>query len=76
MDDVWCLVGPEIDFCFDEGNFICQLFPEGYRFIRPSGPSQDYRIIRIDAEEDHLSRISHYIAFVELEDNFKKLPVQ
>ena len=66
-DDGWCLSG-EIDFCFDNFNFICQPFPEGYSFGRSTGPAIQMKIIRFDAQEDEHCRISHYSAYVEYRD--------
>ena len=73
---MWCLVGPDINQCFTAGNFACQEFPTGFSFVKSTGPSQDYEILKIDVEIDDCGRISHYVASVELDDKSKRLPIQ
>lgn len=46
-------------------NFVCAQFPEGYSFIRSTGPSSNHKILKIDEKLDAECRISHYSIHIE-----------
>lgn len=64
----WCLVHATLTHCFVGSNFTCQQFPNGYKFLKYTGPPIDYRIISMDIQEDDMGRIHHYSAYIELND--------
>ena len=68
QDSEWCMEINGQEFCFDNFNFMCSEFPDGYSFIRSTGPEVNYKILKIDAKEDHLCKISHYSVFAEFYD--------
>jgi hypothetical protein len=59
VDDQWCLTG-EVEHCFVGDSFCSEEFPEGYSFLRISGPPAYLKIVAIDEQIDHLGRISFY----------------
>jgi hypothetical protein len=65
--DTWC-IGGEVEHCFNPGQFVCQSFPEGYRFIRTSGPPVDYKIIRFNHLTDDFGKYHHTTLQIEVED--------
>ena len=60
----WCLSG-EVDFCFSADNFICQTFPEGYNYLRATGPNASFKILKINTQEDPYGDIAFYTLQVE-----------
>lgn len=65
LDDVWMISG-EVDFEFEtDETFVTQTFPEGYSFLRASGPMANFEIIRMDEQQDHLGRTAFYTCSVE-----------
>lgn len=65
VDNNWCITG-EVEYCFSEyNNFVCQEFPEGYSYLKSTGPFVYFEIVRIDSEEDENCQLSHYTLLVE-----------
>jgi hypothetical protein len=61
----WCLTGA-VDFCFDEFDGCSEVeFPDGYSFIRSSGPYAHFEIIRFDEQQDDYGRTAFYTLSVE-----------
>lgn len=70
-ENTWCFSG-EIDHCFEScGNFCSDPFPEGYSFLKTTGPNALFEITLIDPHEDHLGRIAYYKLLVEHLDQNK-----
>lgn len=67
VEDNWCFTG-EVEFCFSTTNFICETFPDGYSWVRATGPLANFKIIKLDIHEDDKGRISFYSCQVEHED--------
>lgn len=65
----WCLIHATLTHCFSGSNITCQQFPNGYTFLKLTGPPIDYRIIGMDVQEDDMGRIHHYSAFIEFDDS-------
>lgn len=64
----WYMSYDNIEFCFENSNFVCSAFPEGYSFKESTGPRANFKILRIQEKQDHLGNTSHYNIFCELFD--------
>jgi hypothetical protein len=68
VGDEWCLTG-EVTSCFNTCNIECnQGFPEGYSFLKTTGPNAYFEITKIDEHQDGQGRTSFYTLLVELID--------
>jgi len=68
IDGEWCMTG-EIEHCFETCNIFCyQEFPDGYSFLKSSGPNAYFEITKIDEHQDIEGRTAFYTILVELID--------
>lgn len=68
IGDQWSIAG-EVEYQFpNEGNFVFQVFPENYSYVKGAGPLANFKIIRIDEHLDDRGRIGFYTCSVEYED--------
>lgn len=63
----WCISSDPV-FCFASTNLACTPFPEGYTFVRSTGPLAYFKILRMNEARDDRGRTAHYTCFVEYED--------
>lgn len=69
IDGIWVLQpGAAADFFFDEGSFVNQEFPTGYSFKKSTGNLANFKILRIDEQQDNLGRIGFYSCSVDYWD--------
>jgi len=67
-DDEWCMTG-EIEHCFNTCNVFCsQEFPEGYSFLKSTGPNAYFEITQINEQQDDQGRTAFYTILVEMLD--------
>lgn len=62
----WCLTG-EVTECIG-ASLVCLPYPTGYGFLKFTGPLADFKILRIDAEEDAEGLIAFYTVYTEYLD--------
>lgn len=67
-DDEWCLTAEDFEHCFTTQNPLCETFPEGYRFLRVTGPYKRYEILRFETMLDDRGHYHHTRLEVELVD--------
>jgi len=63
----WAMSG-EVTHQFTTANFTSEPFPAGYSFLKKTGLLAEFKIIKFDAELDHLGNLAFYKMFVEAEE--------
>ena len=60
------LFSGESDFEIESCGSLCNdQFPEGYRFLKTTGPNALFEITKMDPQEDLHGRLSHYSLLIE-----------
>ena len=69
-EGTWCLDGPDLaePYCFETSNPLCEEFPEGFRFVKQTGPNQFYEILRFENQLDDIGYYHHTRVEMELID--------
>ena len=65
-DGEWCISGA-VTYCFpiENSTFFCQVFPDDYSFIKTTGPTAFFEILKIDEHVDDRGRIAFYTLIVD-----------